>query len=529
MVKMEDVSVVQSEPDLASSFDFDISFAIPGDKQNETFDFDLPKGEIQAVKSYKEWCVLSVARGNGPRRVEEWIVANEESCFEQPMVTYSSDSEEYSDQEPMIEDDNSPKSQAEKVAGKVIPVLANPHSAACAHSLVLVPRSPALMGELTYMRMLIHCLVKGCHQPGSTVQLASVIEGKRVVTNAICLEVVPSNSAGYISLMAAYNDTTNGHHIAPRQFQRHFEGAGWPILGATRHCYPFRGEKMCMSVVGLEFQAKRIDRRQFISVPPVPKLRRLLEKEERFWKERQGVDDVRVELFSSETPKPLEYVNEKATFDGLEFRVTRDCMIPRQGTVALVDIAEDYVSSHKWLDRSPRILDLGTGCGNILLATLKRLCHLDAVGVGVDASNQALQLCEYNIAALGFQDRASTVVGKFSQLCNFRHESFDVVLCNPPYIPNHGCRRKLDARTNFEPEKALYVDRETPNIHYEDIIEGLKTANLLNPGALVVFEVCKENAEEILKLMVLNGFVQTTIGRDWKNCIRTVRGRFLRM
>mmetsp|Transcript_93242 Transcript_93242/g.269300 ORF Transcript_93242/g.269300 Transcript_93242/m.269300 type:complete len:515 (+) Transcript_93242:395-1939(+) len=500
----EDISVVVNPPDeVMTAAEIDLSFAYKADADDDSFSFSLTNRPIEVVKRYENWCVLSVARGNGPRAVEEWIANNESSCFESKRGD--------------LQESSTPETN--------LPAIANPHNAAVAHSLLLVARNQSFLQELQDIRVTVHCLVKGYFAPGTEIKLVNSMEGRLCQTNAVCLEVVPSNSAGHVSLLAAHN---KGQFIAPRQFRRHLQSGGWPVLGASRDCLPFRGEKMCLSVVGLEFQAKGIEKRQYIYQPAVPKLRRILAKEERFWKEKQGVDEVRKELFSSEVPRPAEYVNEKAAFDGLELRVTPDVMIPRKGSEALVEIVDQFYSSKDCTEKSPLILDLGTGSGNLLLAILKRLCHLNAVGVGVDASRDALNLCDYNIAALGLNDRAKTIQGKFQDIGHLKHAPFDVVVCNPPYISNRGQKRNLDAATSiYEPEKALYVDREERNIHYEHIVEGIVKGNLLVPGALLVFEVCRENANAVEGLLTANGFHGVTVGRDWKRCIRTVHGYYL--
>lgn len=536
---MSDVSVVLKEPDerMAAMDPIDFSFAMAHDA-NDSFSFSLPKGRIEVVKRYKNWCVLSVARGNGPRAVEEWISSNESLCFDHPLLAYStcSDSDGNSDkglneadQEQEQEQELKPSIQTTGEDDVVIsPVLVNPHNAACAHSLLLAARHPSCLQQLRYLRVTAHCLIKGYHRPGTEIQLANVMEGRRCRTTAICLEVVPSNSVGHISLLVAYNDQEGSTFIAPRQFQRHLQAGGWPVLGGTRDCHTFRGEKMCMSVVGLDFEAtgSGMERRQSISIPPVPKLRSVLEKEERFWRQRQGVDDVRVELFGNELPKPTEYVDEKAMFDGLEFRVTPEVMIPRKGTEAILDIVEAFVENTKSLSKELLVLDLGTGCGNLLLAILKRLCHLHAKGIGLDMMREALQLCDYNIAALGMKDYAKSVQGRFADIHMLDHDPFHIVVCNPPYMTKGG-RRILDAvTTSYEPERALFVERQDPNIHYRHVLDGLTRGNLLVPGALLVFEVCKENAEAIMQLMVEHGLLNVTMGRDWKSCIRTVHGIF---
>jgi HemK-like putative methylase len=519
-----EISVIVSEPgdQKMTSMDIDLSFALPDGVNDDDsfFSVDLPKNKIEVVKRYKDWCILSVTRGNGPRVVEEWILSNESQCFDRPALAYSSDSETNSDREKEREEQD-----LQDEGACTNPVLANPHNAACAHSLILAARHPSLLKELTYLRVTVHCLVKGYHPPGTEIQFSNIIERRKCQTRATCLEVAPSNSAGHISLLVAHNSETDSTHIGARQFRRHLGAGGWPVLGAARDCYAFRGEKMCLSVVGLDFQAKGIQNRQAVTIPPVPKLRRVLEKEERFYKQRQGVDAVRTELFGSELPKPIEYIEEKATFDGLEFRVTPTVMIPRKGTETLVGIVDTFFSNRKDTGGRPLILDLGTGCGNLLLAILKRLCHLNAAGVGIDAMRGALDLCDYNIAALGMIEQCTSIQGKFADLRHLKHDPFDAVVCNPPYMTRGG-RRNLDATTTFEPERALYVDREERNIHYEDVLDGLIQGNLLVPGALVVFEVCKENSDAIMSLMKDRGLVKLKMDRDWKDCIRAVQGIF---
>ena len=514
--------MVVSEPDDQVDQPFPLS-----DQVNESsfFSFSLPKNPIEVVKRYKDWCVLSVARGNGPRAVEKWIAVHEALCFEQPILAYGGRETNSTKGDP---DEDEPGLKNGVQEPSIVPVLANPHNAACARALLLVARDPALLKDLTHLRITVHCLVKGHHRPGTEIQLSNIMDRRRCRTTATCLEVVPSNSVGYISLLAAYNNVDGSTFIGPRQFRQHLQAGGWPVLGASRDCYAFRGEKMCLSVVGLEFEAKGIENRQSVTIPPVPKLRRILEKEERFWRQRQGVDDVRVELFGSELPKPVEYLEEKAMFDGLEFRVTPEVMIPRKGSEALIEIVDAFFRKKECPPQNPLVLDLGTGCGSLLLAILKRLNYLNACGVALDASGEALQLCDYNIAALGMNERAKSIQGRFENLHLFKHDPFDAVVCNPPYMTKGG-RRNMDATAiAFEPERALYVDRETPNVHYENILYGLVRGELLVDGALVVFEVCKENAEAIMHLMTGNGITEVKIGRDWKKCIRTVEGVYFR-
>lgn len=467
---------------------------------------------IQVLKRYPDWCVLVVARGNGPRVVEEWVSSNYSDCFSVQVAGN------------VVPNQKKPKTDSE-TANRVdfTPVLANPHNSACAQSLVLVPRHPSFLKRLTHLSVKAHCLVKGRFSPGTTIQISSTVEKKRCETFATCLAVVPSNSAGNISLLevTSPSDYVNTF-VVPRQFQQHFKAVDFPILGGTRDCYAFRGEKCCLSTVGLEFKTTDMDDSDSISFPPVPRLRRLMGKEERFWREKQSARADSTDGLSL----PAPYVDGKAEFDGLEFFINQEVMIPRRGSEALIDIVEQHFARQQDV-RHPQILDLGTGCGNLLLGTLNRLKSFDPKGLGIDMAEGALQVCNRNIVQLGMQEFARTWKGEFADIHLVDHIPFDAILCNPPYIKKTGGRRHLDASTiAHEPARALFVEQENPNIHYETVLSRLLQSKLMATGALMVFEVCKENAGAIAAMMYGN-FDDVEIKRDSKGCIRTVHGILL--
>jgi release factor glutamine methyltransferase len=81
------------------------------------------------------------------------------------------------------------------------------------------------------------------------------------------------------------------------------------------------------------------------------------------------------------------------------------------------------------------VLDLGTGSGCLLLSFLHE--RPGATGVGIDASKAALAVAAANAAALGLAGRAAFREGDWSRpdWLGGSAERFDLVLCNPPYIP----------------------------------------------------------------------------------------------
>ena len=509
----------------------DISMTTAGDDE-ESFVSNAGGPSIRIRARYRDWCVLQLSRGTGPRALELWLQEHQKDCF----LFYSGNSSKTNQSQGSSDDefndgtDDMARRKRQRTEKANKPVLANPHYAAYAQSLVLCTRKSSFINELKELTVTVHCLVKGYHEPRSGQYLFGKFDGKLSGIRTTCLATTPSNTAGYVSLLVAQNEhqgDTCAVRIAPRQFRRHLKAKGWPVLGNAKDACPFRGESLCMSVVRLEFISTGIDQRQTICIPPNPRLRTLLEREERFWRQRRGQEDIRVELFSGEIPKPQEYIAERAVFDGLEFRVTPAVMIPRKGSQTIVERAVALWEKFGPAKDFPMVFDLGTGCGCLLVAILNRLRDKQAYGVGLDASREVLEVADYNIAALGVSESAHTIQGKFSGISELELDKrFNLVVCNPPYRTRGG-RKVLDAGAiAYEPESALFVDHQDRIVHYRDILNGLVKGKLVAPGAIIVFEVYGDFVESVFQLMTDAGLKHIQICTDDRGCVRTIEGCF---
>jgi release factor glutamine methyltransferase len=142
--------------------------------------------------------------------------------------------------------------------------------------------------------------------------------------------------------------------------------------------------------------------------------------------------------------EPLAYIVGHKEFWSLDFAVGPGVLIPRPATETLIEQLCKLFS-----DRSAplSILDLGTGSGCLLIAALKEFPN--AHGVGIDSSAEALTWAKRNVAAHKLDDRASLIESGWLEEAS---PGFDVLLCNPPYIPS------ADIDT-LEPEVRLYEPR----------------------------------------------------------------------
>lgn len=126
--------------------------------------------------------------------------------------------------------------------------------------------------------------------------------------------------------------------------------------------------------------------------------------------------------------EPVSRILGSREFWGLPFTVTAETLDPRADSETLVETALDLL---KDIER-PRLLDLGTGTGCLLLSLLHE--RQDASGVGVDLSEGALAVAASNASALGLSARAEFLESEWTENVEGR---FDLAVSNPPYIP-HG-------------------------------------------------------------------------------------------
>ncbi|MBT6093540.1 MAG: peptide chain release factor N(5)-glutamine methyltransferase, partial [Rhodospirillaceae bacterium] len=122
--------------------------------------------------------------------------------------------------------------------------------------------------------------------------------------------------------------------------------------------------------------------------------------------------------------EPLAYILGRKEFWSLEFKVSSATLIPRPDSETLVEAVLQRFADR---DAAPRVLDLGTGSGCLLLSILHELPR--AVGIGVDRSAGALRVAEDNAERLGLAPRCRFFEGNwFSALDNSGVDPFDIVL-----------------------------------------------------------------------------------------------------
>jgi release factor glutamine methyltransferase len=209
--------------------------------------------------------------------------------------------------------------------------------------------------------------------------------------------------------------------------------------------------------------------------------------------------------------EPIQYITGECEFYGLPFRVTPDVLIPRPETEHLVEKALSLVKQvnapsldpETWESTSAspalRILDVGTGSGAIAIALASRLRSADITAI--DISQSALAVARDNatrnevIAHIRFLqgDLLAPVAG----------EQFEIIVSNPPYVPNTDRALIAVEVREHEPHVALFGGHDGLDI-YRRLIPAAYDA--LVPGGYLAFEFGFSQMTDIELLLQNAGF-----------------------
>ncbi len=229
-----------------------------------------------------------------------------------------------------------------------------------------------------------------------------------------------------------------------------------------------------------------------------------------------SVDTDRIEEVISLRIKriPLQHIVGKTCFMGFDFEVSPDALIPRPDTEILTEEAlRDYHDGSRFLD-----LCTGTGCIITSLIALTNDCY----GVGTDISEAALKLAGKNADTIlaDKRDRLEFRQGNLYEALD-AGEKFDVIVSNPPYIRTSDIEGLMPEVKDHDPYIAL-DGGEDGLIFYRRIIEGAKE-HLVKGGDLLL-EIGCDQAEDVMKIMKMGGFIEINCIKDFAGNDRVVRG-----
>jgi release factor glutamine methyltransferase len=208
---------------------------------------------------------------------------------------------------------------------------------------------------------------------------------------------------------------------------------------------------------------------------------------------------------------PLQYVTGTAHFLGRDFKVTPAVLIPRPETEELV----------QWIleEIQPKcLLDIGSGSGCI--ATSLALALPQCEVLGIDISTDALRIAKENADRLGARVTF--------QPCDFLDAAargnlghFDLIVSNPPYIPEAERASLHPNVREYEPATALFVPSNDALLFYRAIADFGKQH--LSAGGSIYCELHRDFAEDAAALFRQEGYADAVLRKDMQGNARMLR------
>ncbi len=214
--------------------------------------------------------------------------------------------------------------------------------------------------------------------------------------------------------------------------------------------------------------------------------------------------------------EPIQYITGEAEFYGLPFRVTPDVLIPRPETEHLVETVIELAAHFP----QPRILDVGTGSGIIAVALAHTLTQ--ARITATDLSGSALAVSHENAERNSVSHLIRFLEGDL--LTPVADERFEIIVSNPPYVPEIDRATLAVEVRDYEPALALFAGEDGLDV-CRRLIPAACAA--LTPGGFLAMEIGYGQSQAIAGLLASSGFERINFVSDLQGIPRVACARRL--
>lgn len=285
---------------------------------------------------------------------------------------------------------------------------------------------------------------------------------------------------------------------------------GYPIVGDIKMVKKSKG--LFSSLTSLQFESFKDIHEKLIEIPCPSKFQKLLLRENELWEKHKSQDlilfesmkaTMEDELSDYDDEFPVQYQLNKAIFLNYEFYVTTNVMIPKISSEVLVIESVKLLESQS--QRRFRILDIGVGSGCLCISIMKQLqlIQYEVEGLGIDISNDTLDVFRHNISLHQLNDCLDCQLLDFKDLYCLKDMPFDLIVCNPPYSCLNELSRISKQSREFEPSIALFTNNPMNSLEsYEIIAESLFTSHVLNHHGYLVLEVGHGQIQDVIEIML---------------------------
>lgn len=205
--------------------------------------------------------------------------------------------------------------------------------------------------------------------------------------------------------------------------------------------------------------------------------------------------------------EPLQYLVGCCPWRDLELQVAPGVLIPRQETELLVDLAEEIARAQ---GRTPQLwADLGTGSGCLALALAQ--AWPASRGIAVDLSPEALSQARANLRSQGRLSQVELRQGDWWTPLRQQWGSLELVVANPPYIPDPIWQELDPVVRDHEPRLALSSGSDGLNA-IRVIAAG--AAEALAPEGWLLLEHHHDQSTAVQQLLLTAGLVEVEAYSD---------------
>lgn len=227
--------------------------------------------------------------------------------------------------------------------------------------------------------------------------------------------------------------------------------------------------------------------------------------------ERQGFADALDALIGRRAERePVAQIIGRREFWGLDFEVNRDVLVPRPETELIVEEALAF-SRERTLTH---VIDVGTGSGCIAIALAT---ELPAIRVSAtDTSLSAIEVARRNASAHGVDSRVEFHLGDVLEDVD---GPADLIVSNPPYVPESMAPHLQPEVVRYEPHAALFGG-ETGL----EVIMALfqQAPGRLAAGGRLIVEFGFGQREGVERLAAANGWTIIRTREDLQGIPRTL-------
>ena len=216
--------------------------------------------------------------------------------------------------------------------------------------------------------------------------------------------------------------------------------------------------------------------------------------------------------------EPVAYITGRWEFYGLPLVITEDVLIPRDDTEVLVNQAIELLKAK---GPNTRVLDLccGSGCIGLSIANTVRGAKI----VMADISERALAVSRANALINNLSKNVTCLKADALDDPPMIFGRFDLIVCNPPYIPTKDMPELDTSVKDYEPRAALDGGEDGLDF-FQEIAKRWK--EVLKPGGAMMFECGIGQSGSIADILRSNGFSDIKRYKDTLDIERVVTGRY---